>query len=531
MAGLAIDSGNLTTARRALQGTTDLAAISAASNLQAATSGATQTATYNGYLPSDVQSVVTGIYTPDPTLPPAQRFQPAAPAASNAAQVTMQHPQPLYFSDLFNLASGKPTFAPTALLTTTAIATAQRTAAFDIGSGVASFNGGVINDLLGATIGSGASLSLIGYNALAGAQINLFGFAQALAVQLGQVGRTPTTYGQVFSGSLPLAAYLTALQQADPAIAPELQPLVNAATASAATVDLGPLLDTGPYAQQSLTAPLPNISATASALTLVQSAIQLGGAPHLISYALNANIPGIAAATVSMTIGEPPQGSTLMAVDQQGSSVHTSQIRLFLNLTLSADVAAASVTVPLYIEVGYGTASLSSLACVPLDNTATTASLAVQPGLVNAWIGNVTSAAMLNYTAEPTPTDATLLTLLGLATVTGRANAMVGNTSPVPVTYSGSDIQNIVVKTTTTSSFAGSLTTTLLNNLSLKVNVLNAALPIPPGLTAGVSSALSAAAPAIDTAITDVLTSLGAGVGTASTWITGAHCGAATLSG
>jgi uncharacterized membrane protein len=482
---------------------------------------------------TDIQSVVTGIYTPDPTLPPAQRFQPAALAVSNAAQVTMQHAQPLYFSDLFNLVSGKASFAPTAQLTTTAIATAQRTAAFDIGSGVASFNGGIINNLLGATIGSGASLSLIDYNALAGAQINLFGFAQALAVQLGRVGRNPTTYGQVFSGSIPLAAYLTALQQADPSIAPELQPLVNAATASAsgATVDLGPLLDTGPYAQQSLNAPLPNISATASILTLVQSAIQLGGAPHLISYGLNANIPGIAAATVSMTIGEPPQGSTLMAVDQQGSSVHTSQVRLFLNLTLSADVAAAAVTVPLYIEVGYGTASLSSLACVPLDSTASTASLAVTPGLVNAWIGNVTSAAMLNYTAEPTPTDATLLNLLSIATVTGRANAMVGNTSPVPVAYSGSDIQNVAVKTTTTSSFAGSITTSLLNNLSLNVNVLNSALPIPPGLTAGVSSALSAATPAIDTAISDVLTSLGVGVGTASTWISGAHCGAATLSG
>jgi uncharacterized membrane protein len=65
----------------------------------------------------------------------------------------------------------------------------------------------------------------------------------------------------------------------------------------------------------------------------------------------------------------------------------------------------------------------------------------------------------------------------------------------------------------------------------LNVNVLNSALPIPPGLTAGVSSALSAATPAIDTAISDVLTSLGVGVGTASTWISGAHCGAATLSG
>ena len=527
VAGLAIDSGNVETANRALQGCTDLAAISAASNLATAQNNAVQTASLNGYGAGDVASVVPGIYTPNTNVPAAQRFQPAAAGAANAVQVTMTHAQPLYFSNIFNLASGKGRFASTAALSTQAIATVQRAGAFDIGATVAAYNGGIINGLLGATIGSGASLSLLSYTALAGAQVNLFGFGQALAAQVGQVGGT---YGQAYSGTISLSAYLTALQQADPSVAPELQALVNAAAGSNATVNLSELVDTGPFAQQLLSAPLPTVSASASALSLVQSALQLGGTPHLISFNLSAPVSGIASAAVNLTIGEPPQGTSLMAVGQQGSSVSTAQIRLALQVQLSAPVLGNVVSLPVYVEVGYGTASLSNLGCVPLDSTATTASLAVTPGLVNAYIGNVSNAALLNYGAEPAPTTATLLTLLNIATVTGHAQATVGNTAPVTVAYSGSDIQNMVVKTTTTNSFAGSLVSALLGNLSLQVNAIGLSVA-PPGLAGTVAATLSAAAPAVDTVLGGVLQSLGVGVGQASTWMTGTACGAATLSG
>ena len=83
------------------------------------------------------------------------------------------------------------------------------------------------------------------------------------------------------------------------------------------------------------------------------------------------------------------------------------------------------MTLPLYMEVGYGTAQLGRLSCNALDGSSTTATLGVTPGLVNGWIGQVTEAQMLNYGSEPNPVAGTLVSL-PLVTVSGRANTQVG---------------------------------------------------------------------------------------------------------
>jgi uncharacterized membrane protein len=512
-----------------LQGATDLAAIAAATNLAEANQAADATAARNGYLASEVTAVTPGIYTADPNLPPSQRFVPSAPSVANAAQVTMTHNQELFFAPTFRLAEGPGSqVADHATLVTQGMAMVNRSISFAIGSRVAAFNGGIVNALLGATVGSQVSLDLVDYNALATTQVDLFGMARAIALQIGQVN---PTYGQVAGQTISTAQFIAALQQAAPAIAPQLQILADAAQGQATTVDLSRLIQFGQYSQQSVAAPEPELTATASALGLLQAAAQVGGEPHLINLNLNAGIPGIAAVTGMMTIGEPAQGTTIMAVSQLGTSVHTAQIRLFLDVSLAGSVDSALVHLPLYLEVGYGTASFGGLACNVLDSAYTKATLNVTPGLFNGWVGTVSPSDMTNYTREPVPGAATLLNVPLLLTVTGRANASVGNVNPVQVDFSAADIQNVAIKTSSTTDFVGALLNSLVGNLQMQVKLAGLGIGVPPGLTASINGVLQPAVAPVDQLISTVLQTAGVGLGQADTWVSGANCSAAALSG
>ncbi len=524
VAGLAIDLGNLFTAKRALQGATDIAAIAAASNLSAAAAAANANALANNYLPTDIAAVTLGTYVANPAVAPSARFQPAPLASANAVQVTMTHQQPLYFVNLLwyrNAAASIP-------ITTQATAAATQVVAFDLGSGSASLTGGVANAVIGATVGGTVNLSLADYQSLAGAQVDLFALANAVAVQLGQPA---DSYAQAFGSTISMVNFIAALQRVAPGVMPQLQSLATAAATGAATVDLSRLLEYGPYADLAVGGVEPQVTAVASVLSLLQNASQVSGSPHLISLNINANIPGISAVTAMMTVNEPPVGSTVMAIDQAGATLHTAQVRLFLSVTLAGTVSGAAVQVPLYLEIGYGTASLASLACNALDSSSTQVTLDVTPGLVNGWIGNVTAANMTNFAVEPTPTTATLLNLLNLATVTGRANATVGNVTPVPVTFSATDIANQTIKASSSTDFVGSLVSSLVGNLSLQVNVVGLPALVPPGLTGSVSSVLTAAVSPLDQLVTAALQAAGLNLGIADTWVTGARCSAATLAG
>jgi uncharacterized membrane protein len=518
--GLAVDYGNVFTAKRALQGATDLAAISAASDLVHATTAANANAVINGYAASEIKTVTLGTYTANPALAPATRFVPSTLTVANAAQVTMTHQQPLYFAKLV-FGSNR-----TVGITTNALASRIETASFAIGSGVASLNNGIANAILGATLGTQISLAAIDYNALLSANVDLFGLANAIAIQTGKPGET---FGQAFSGSIATSTLIAALQQVAPGVG-QLPQLLAAALKGATTVDLGQLLDFGPYANLSVSSAEPALVATVNILSLLQAAGQVGGAAHLIALNIGANIPGIAEITGMLTLGEPPVGTTVLAIDQLGTSVHTSQIRLFLNVALAAALDGGLVNLPLYLELGYGTATLAAMSCSPLNAASQQVTLNVTPGLVNAWIGNVTAADMTNYTAEPTPTPATLFNLLGIATVTGRANVSISSPA-TPVVFSSTDIQNVVVKTTSTTDFIAPLITSLIGNLSMTVNVLGLPILVPAGLTGALAATLAAAVSPVDQLLSSVLQAAGLSLGSADTWVTGTTCTAAKLAG
>ncbi len=525
-AALSVDLGTFYLQKRALQGATDLAAIAAAQNPTAGLLAAQQNLVNNEFPSSAVQSVAFGNYVADPTLSPAQRFTPAT--GGIAVQVASRTSAPYYFGTILNLMTGSP---PTESVTLNAQATAviDQEAAFAIASGLASLNGGVENAVLGGLLGSSVSLSLMDYQSLANANIDLFAFSNALATR---ASLTAVTYNDLANTEVSAAMALGALADAagaSPGVALSAvdQLTTLAGLAPNTTIALGQLLSFGEFGSLQVNSAEP-ITATADALDMVSGIAELANGVNQVQVALTLNAPPIASATLDLTIGERPVGSGFVAIGPTGATVHTAQTRLLLKLQIAQAGSSSLISLPLYVEVASGTATLSALSCAT-DPTQITATLSVTPGIVDAWIGAVTSADMTNFSTEPSPGPATLLNIPGFAVITGRANASIDNLAPTSVVYSSSDIADDVRKTTSTTDFTSSLLYNLFANLQLGGSVNGQTVPIPQVLSSPLAATLATAATPIDQTVSQILQALGISLGNAYTWVSGVKCGAPKL--
>ncbi len=429
-AALGVDLGSIFADRRRTQSTADLAAIVAASNLTNATNAATATLTDNNFPAGALTSVQLGTYTANAAIAPSARFVTPAVGTANAARVTLSAQTPLYFAKFF---TGSNQYT----INTSATATTTQMSSFAIGSRLLSVNNGVLNALLGGLLGTTLSLSVMDYQSLASAKIDAFSFLSAVATR---VNLTAGTYSSILATNIKvgdiIAAALSAQQVANGAstATTALSSISQALAGVTTQMQLGQLIDVGPYG--GLTAGTkPQMGVAVSVLDLINATAQVANGTHQIATGVNISLPGIASVSLIATIGERPQGSNWLVVGTQGASVHTAQTRLLLKVQLIGTGAASVVNLPVYIEVAAGTATLNSVSCGYPNISSSTVALGVTPGIVNAWIGNVTAADMNNFTTSPNPPPATLVDLGPLLpiTVTGRANAYMGNTTrPAP---------------------------------------------------------------------------------------------------
>jgi uncharacterized membrane protein len=519
---LAVDLGTIFADRRKTQSTADLAAIVAASNLSNATNAATATVVQNNYPPGAMVKLELGTYVANAAVSPQARFVTPATGTANAARVTLNTQTPLYFARIF-------TGADKYTIKTSATATSTAVASFAIGSRLLSLNGGLLNAVLGATLGTTLSLSVMDYQALLSARIDALDFLSALATRINMTG---ATYNSVLSSNVKvsdiIAAALTTQQVANGAsvATTALSTISQAVSSSTTKITPASLIDVGPYANLP-TGQKAKVGVGVSVLDLLTATGQVANGTNQIATSVNLGLPGIANVSLTATVGERPVGSGWLAIGTTGASVHTAQTRVLLSIQLVGSGSVSAVNLPLYVEVASGTATLNALSCGRPNISTSSVTLGVTPGIVDAWIGNVTAADMKNFTSKPNPPAATLVNL-GLVTVAGRAHAGMGNTTAKSVDFSYADIQSQVKKTVTTTNFTSSLTSSLLGDLSLTVNVGPLGLPIP-GLGSTVSGILSGATGSIDQVLASVLATLGVGVGQADVWVTGIRCDGAVL--
>lgn len=508
---MAIDVGSFFYEKRRQQTANDLAALAAASDLLRARAAAQATASGNGFTADNVQAVQRGIYKADQTLPVERRFTPGPAATANAVKVEMRVVTPMILGRVLSAAPGQsrqPDRGASATqasfdsgevpIGSSAIAAQDAQAAFAVGSRLLKLENGVLNGLLGSLLGGRLSLSVMDYQALLTARIDLFDFSKHLATR---ANLTAATFDDVLKANVKLGDVLAA------ALAAARDNPTSNATANAALTqiaqsrasasqkaNLGELVSFGPFGDKPLTGPKP-LSASLTALDLVSAIAQISNGTRQIDVGLALNIPGLAAVSLKLGIGERPVGTSLLSVGRLGASVHTAQTRLLLTIDLVGSGQASMVRLPLYLELAAATAKLSAIQCNPGEVSTSRVTLAVTPALVDAWIGQVSMTEFNNFRTAPNPPAATLLNVLGLAKVTGRAHATMTNLSETSVTFSYPEILRGDKRTTSTQNFVATLLGRLFGDLDIRVEALGLGLGVP-GLGGAVSGVIAGAATA-----------------------------------
>lgn len=518
-AAIAVDVASIHFDNRRLQGATDLAAIAAASNTANATQAANATFTDNGGWVLNSLTVETGNYDPSSAKPIDQRFV-ADQLPINAARVVARADSPVYFARIFR--------SDDAAIAATAIATRPAEAAFSIGSRLLSLEGGIINAILGQMLGGNVNLRVMDYRSLADVDIDLLKFMDELAVEADiEAG----TYQQVLDADLTAGKILSAMARtartdSNLDAAQALEDLAQALS-STTPVDLTRLLNIGKAANAQIgTSTQYGLAAAVNALQMVNALALVSNGTHQVEVDLGATIPGLTNTQLSLVIGEPPQGTSWITVGEKGAFVRTAQTRIKLVVEVGGTglLAATTIRLPIFIDVAYAEGRLAAITCgaTPATHQVT---VATQPGILNTWIGDVTNFTAVNDT--PTVNAAEIVNVAGLVRINASAHINVGNMSAQNLVFSATDISSHVYKTAVTQNYTQSLVSSLVDNVTLNVNVLN--LPDLLGILANqykalVRTLLLPVTPTLDTIVYTTLTTLGIRLGEADVTVHGVRC-------
>ena len=550
LTAFAIDEGSLYNERRAAQSIVDLAAITAASNITNARQAVLTTLADNGITSVAVQQqganvaptatkavvqIVPGRYTGVSTIATGSRFE-AGKLPYNAVQVSLKKQGTLYFA-------GSIMAPPT--LGTAAIASAQPQAAFSVGSRLASLNGGILNALLGGLLGGNISLSVMDYNSLVSADVDVLSFTDGLATQLHLTG---VSYSDVLASKATIGQIATAMANVpglDHTAKIALQTMASSATNNV-KIPLSTLVDLGSVGSLGLGQKPAGLSVDASALSMLTAAAALANGTNQVAVNLGATIPGLTSTTLSIAIGEPMQNSAWLAVGEAGTVVRTAQTRIKLNASvtvgnsnLGGGINLLAVNLPLNIEVAYAEAKLTDINC-PTGPSSMKVSIAAQPGVVEAHLADSSASGFADFTKPQSFSDAEiadvslklLLINLNLLQIKGSSAFSITNMAPTNLTFNATDIANKAIKTVSTKNLTQSLTTSLVNNLSLSVNALGLGLDVTALLGAvkpAVTTLLNGVTAPVDDLVYNVLGALGVHVGEADVRVTGATCGRSVL--
>ncbi|KFC61357.1 putative membrane protein [Devosia sp. LC5] len=513
VAAIAVDAAGLYHERRGIQNGVDLAALAAANNPAAAQSVAYSALMDAGLMRADSQAgltVVTGNYNPDPAVAVESRFVVNA-TPTNAVQVSFSKPGTLHFANCW---------AEPPTLGATAIATVTPQVAFSVGSRLASVKDGLANAVLNKLLGTNIELTALDYNGLVNAKVDLFAFLDQLAIKLGvSVG----TYNDLLAmradhGQLAaaLADLLTGAQRT------AMLALANTA-GNNGTVPIGKLLQLGQLGDFDIgTGAANGLFTKISALDLLSASAAISDGTHQVSAELPLKLGETLIVELKLAIGEPPQGGSWYAIGPAQTVVRTAQVRLSLvirlKLKLLLDVLA--VNLPLYVQVAHSEASVASATCPIGTNVSGSAVINARPGAAKIVVGEVANFG--SFDKAPIESPANLLVLLGIP-ITAFAQAEIAQLTPVPLSFSPSEIAADTVKTAKTTTILGSLLGSLLGNLQLG-GLLGLGSVLSAVLVPALDALLTPLAAPLDPILSGLLDALGVSIGEADVQVYGVRC-------
>ncbi|TPK92000.1 TadG family pilus assembly protein [Mesorhizobium sp. B2-4-17] len=546
LAAVAIDEASIYTERRQAQAMVDLAAITAASNINNVNTAVVTTLTDNGMpgivvqasgqtippaVDKTVVTVTQGRYASS-TANVGQRFQ-AGVTPYNAVRVTLTKIPARYFAS---------SLLPTPVIGTQATASMTPQATFSVGSRLLSVNGGILNALLSGLLGGNISLSVMDYNGLISADVSVLSFVSALATQL---NITAGTYSDVLASKATVGQIATAMANV-PGLgntAKVALQIIASKSTGTVKIPLSSLVDLGSVGSLGLGQQPSGLGIDASAMGMLTAAAVLANGTNQAAVDLGATIPGLLSTKLSIAIGEPAQSSPWLAVGGIGTIVRTAQTRIKLTASvgigtpgLAGGINLVAVNLPLNVEVAYAEAKLTDITC-PTGPSSINVSIAAHPGIAQLNLANSNNpSGFADFSHPQTFTDADIadvkLLLIPLIQVMGSAATAITNNSPQTLTFNATDIANKTIKTVSTRNISQSLTTSLVNNLSLSANLLGLgidATALIGTVKPAVVGLLNTVTAPVDDLLYNVLSALGVGVGQADVRVTGATCGRAVL--
>jgi uncharacterized membrane protein len=329
-------------------------------------------------------------------------------------------------------------------------------------------------------------------------------------------------------------------------------------------IPLSQLIDLGSVGNLGVGQKPAGLTVAASAMSMVTAAAALANGTNQVQVNLGATIPGLTSTTLSIAIGEPPQSSPWLRIGEAGTVVRTAQTRIKLNASvglgngnngngfgngngsgnagqnLGGGIKLLAVNLPLNVEVAYAEAKLTDVSCPTGRPDSLKVTIAAQPGVVAAHLANSNASGFADFTKPQSFSDAEiadvsvklLLINLSLLQINGSSAFSVTNMAPTNLTFNATEIAAKTIKTVSTKNLTQSLTTSLVNNLSLSVKAVGLGLDVTALLGTvkpAVVTALNGVTAPVDSLVYNVLGALGVHVGEADIRVTGGTCGRSVL--
>lgn len=511
---IALDLVTIYIARRNAQGAADLAAILAAAGPGLPDAIARRSLSDNGFdrdLPS--ARVTAGTYTAQASLPVDGRFAPGS--SGNAVRVAFSTHVRMTFARIIGL-------DPNVDVAVSAMARRADFAAFTVGSGLLSLDGGIANALLRSLLGANVSLNVMDYNALASAKVDAFRYLDALAVA---ADLTVADYDQILAADVTLTQALSALSASLPggSASQAVGLLARSLGIAGSPVPVASLVELGevpaPHRPARTAGPALN------ALAALTNAVVLANGGRQVSIDLGPSIPGLLRTKLLVAIGQRKQSSGFVSPESALGTVRTGQMRLLLEATLALPLG--TVTLPIYVEAAKATATLATVTCPWSDPSRREVAIDVRPGVVDLAIASVPATAVDLARPSPPLTIPAPLLSLPLVTVRGQARATWEAPYAQRLTFSNDDIATGRVRSVSSRDATTSIVGSLLSGLRLDVNGID--LTAILDLQRSLRPALMAVAAPLDTVLDTTLRMLGIRLGFADVVVDGTRCERAVL--
>ncbi|KVL39862.1 TadG family pilus assembly protein [Burkholderia sp. MSMB1835] len=563
----AIGVGNLFYQRRDVQRIADMAALAAVQRMDDACSQPTATATSNAQSNGlnasngDTISIECGRW--DTSANPAPSYYAAATSGTtqlNAAKVVVTRQVPFFFVGPPQTVSAVSTARSTNIDTFSVGATLAALGGVGCSGGSAptSGNPGLVNGLIGALLGANLNLNIASYQALACTNVTVGDLVVAAGVgTVDQLLALKLTLPQLIQLMVKAASQTSVVNASLQASVAALQAIVNA-NVPGTSIGLGgaggllnvALADT----QAALNAQVDLLD-----LLMVGAEIAATGKPAVTVNVPSLNLGGLTGTQLQVQIISPPsigvgEGGIDPATGTWRTKASTAAVGVYLNValgtaqlpilgTLLNQIASINVKLPIYLQVGTGSAWLNSTQCASTQE-ASTVVITAQPGVANLCIGQPPLDASGKISLSSNYSCASPAQIIDMNAVLGlvRVTASMSNVSVQVQGASQSHTFNGVPGTdanywTVNSNALGSALSSALTQLAAATITVNlrladlTSLPIPSTfvstLLGFLTSLLGPVLSSLDAVLVPLLNLLGVQVGAATVHQISLSCGVA----